>query len=486
MPTNFVPGTTITSSFLNSVDSNVAGSCNVFDYLTDAQIADVLAHTYIYDLAGSISIAYATAAVLHKQLRFPAGGYRIASTLTWDQSVDILGQSSEFTIFKKDVTSGDFDGIVIGGAGQQSIYSNFTLTTTGTVSTGVGIKVLGSARMVMDKITIDHQGSHGLWLYDSAITGRGVFSSYKNLSLNTNGGDGIRIEKHYASYFENLNLNGNTGYGFNLVQGNSHVGKAIICESNVAGGAYIDLAVANSLEIYGESNIGTDLSLSPNSTRTEVFMYHSGGVSDLSDEGTNSMIRDVGTFPMFSCPVISRIPRTTNTVGRDLYVIGGRSGPGTSGHIGGSLVLLGGDSAGDTLARGGTALLQGGEGVHGGRSGDVYVTGGVTTSGGAGYGDVFITNANYIAIDPGSASKYIDLGQSKSPVRIGGVTTISDSVGLDLQSLTQAMRLNRLTTTGINNLTVTSGQAMFAYNQTLGCPVFYDGVAWQKLSFTAM
>lgn len=460
------------------------GEVNAFSYMTAAEVTDTKSCGYGYDLTTKLTRAYAAANALKSPLYIPAGCYKITSSLAWNYSVDVRGASEEFTIINKYVSGGDFTGIAISAAAQQSKFSDFTVTTTGSVGTGDGIKATASARMLMDRITVQNQGGNGLYLYDSGVNGMGVFSNYRNLSLNFNGGDGVKVEKQYASYFENLNLNGNTGYGFDLVQGNSHIGKAIITESNTAGGAYIGTAVANSLEIYGESNTGVDLQITSSATRNEVLMYHSGGVADVSDEGVNSVIREIGTFPMISSPNISRIPRTTNTVGRDLRVAAGTAGPGSSGNLGGTLTESGGDAAGDTIARGGTHLSQGGDGVHGARGGDNYMVGGAGDAG-AGYGDIFLTNAKTISIDPAGTGSQLQLANSGSGIVVGATGTVIASVSMDFRSK-KAIQLPRMTTTEINALVTTDGEAMWVYNQTLHCPVFFDGTIWERVSFTAM
>ncbi len=484
--TNFVSGTTITSAWLNSVDSNAAGSCNIFDYLSDAQIADVLANTYTYDLAGAISIAYATAAVLHKQLRFPAGGYRIASTLTWNQSVDIIGQSSEFTIFKKDISGGDHIGILITGAGQQSRYQDFQLLCgTGTVDPTIdGIKVTASARMLMQRVQSTGHGRHGFAFIDTGVNGMGVFSRYLDLIANSNGADGVRMEYQYASRLSGLNSINNGGYGYYNTHGNSTQVTDLICENNTLGGSRTDTCVANIFQCYGEANTGADIQLTTNSVRNWVVAFHEDSVSDLSDEGTNNVVLDIGLYPIFSCPTIGRIPRTTNTGGRDLRVAGGTAGPGANGNPGGTLTLSGGDAAGGTICRGGNLISSGGEGVHGARGGDNYMVGGAGNAG-AGYGDVFLTNAKTISVDPAGSGSQLELANSGSPISVGGVGAVIPDVSMDFQSK-KCIQLPRMTTTEINALDTTDGEAMFAYNQTLHCPVFFDGTIWQKISFTAM
>lgn len=482
---NFVSGTTITSDWLNSIDTSASGSCSVFDYLTSAQVTDVLAYTYTNDLTSAINTAYAAAASLHKQLRFPAGGYRITSTLAWNQSVDIIGQSSEFTIIKKDTSGGDFIGILISGSAQQSRFQDFTLLCTGTVDPAIdGIKVTASARMLMQRLQSTGHGRHGFAFIDTGVNGMGVFSRYMDLVGNNNGGDAVRMEFQYASRLTGLNASGNGGYGYYNTHGNSTQATDLVCESNTLGGSRTDTCVANILQCYGEANTGADIQLTANSVRNWVVAYHEDAVSDMSDEGTNNVVLDIGLFPMFSCPTIGRIPRTSNTVGRDLRVAAGTAGPGAAGHAGGALTITSGDAAGGTIARGGTATLGAGEGVHGARGGDVNVVGGTGDSG-AGYGDIFITNAKMISVDPAGTGSQLELANSGSPISVAGSGAVIASVCMDFQSK-KAIQLPRMTTTEINALSTTDGEAMFAYNQTLHCPVFFDGTIWQRLSFTAM
>lgn len=453
------------------------GEVNAFSYMTAAEVADTKACGYSYDLTTKLTRGYAAANSLKAPFYIPAGCYKITSSLAWQYSVDVRGASQEFTIINKYVSGGDFDGIVISAAAQQSKFSDFRVTTTGSVGTGNGIKVTASARMLMDRITVDTQGGNGLYLYDSGVNGQGVFSNFRNLSLNSNVGDGLKVEKFYASYFENLNLNGNTGYGFDLVQGNSHIAKALVTESNVAGGAYIGLAVANSLEVYGEANTGVDLQISSSATRTEVLMYHSGGVSDVSDEGTNSIVREIGTFPMVSSPTIGRIPRTTNTTGRDLSVVAGLAGPGAAGHAGGVLALTGGGAAGNTIAAGGNVTITGGEGIAGGDGGAVNISGGTPQGAGA-IGGMSLTSTG-LTINSGASPITLN-NTGTGGIRVNRTDAIGASVAFDLQGVLKVLKLNSMTTTNRDALTAVEG--MVVENSTTHKLNFYNGSAWVEVT----
>lgn len=487
---DFAATPAITAGWLNSIDSSAAGSCSVFDYMTDAQVADVIARTYSLDVTAAINTAYAAAAVSSKQLRFPAGGYKITSTLNWNQSVDVIGLSMEHTVIRKDTTAAgaDFIGVHIYGAGQQSRYQDFTVAVTGAVNPAIdGLQVTASARMYMLRVQGTGHGRYGIAFIDTGVNGMGVFSRYQDLVTNLNGSDGLYMIYQYASRLTGLNSSQNGGYGYNNPHGNSVNATDIVCENNVLGGSNVDNCVANMFQLYGEANTGADIQLTSSSVRNFVIAFHEDAVSDLSDEGTNNVVLDIGLFPMFSCPNIGRIPRTANAQGRDLYVFAGTAGPGAVGHKGGKLTLQGGNAAGNTLARGNDVQTQGGDGIAGGQGGDNIMVGG-TGNGAGGYGNILLTNATEINVDPGATNRYLTLALTKGPIRVGGSNVQNASISMSFQSLNQFIQLPKMVNASVLALDTTNGQAMFGFNQTAGvlCPVFWDGAAWQKVSFTPM
>lgn len=463
------------------------GEVYLTDGMTSVQQATYLAAVTPDDLTSVYNAAYAACVSEHKQLSIPAGKGRITAGLAWNESVDVIGRSFEFCIVEKDVAGGDFVGITISGAAQQSRFADFRLTTAGTVATSDGILVTASARMRMERVQSDNHGGHGINLHDTGVNGMGVFSRYTDIVTNLNGKDGFHMDYQYASIIIGLNSSQNGGYGFNETQGNSTDAAGIVCENNVLGGSRADTCVGNIYRFYGESNTGADIILTGGSTRNYVITYHADAVTDESDEGTNNVVLDIGLFPMFSCPTISRIPRTTNTQGHDLLIKGGTAGPGATGHKGGKLTLEGGDANGNTISKGNDVQLSGGDGIVGGDGGDTIITGGLPNSTGA-YGTILVTNAKEIKVDSGTTTAYTTLNESKGPLRVGGTNASNPNIGFDLQSTTHFMKLNRAVNATIVAFDTTDGQAMFGFNQTAGklCPVFWDGTAWQKVSFTAM
>ncbi len=455
--------------------------CNFFDYLDAGEQNDVQTLGFSAIYTAQWRKGYTAAGLVNRRYVLNGGGILIDDTLELNLSVDVVGKNSEFVIIKKYVAGGDFDGMVITDAAQQSEFSNFRLTRTSGAGTSVGIKVVNSARMLMERITIDSMGGHALALIDTGVNGNGVFSNYRNLALNNNGGDALHIDKHYASYFENINMSGNTGWGLNVVQGNSHIGKAMFCENNIAGGAQIANSVASAFEIYGESNTGPDLSLTSASTRNKIFFFHGGGVSDLSDEGTNNIVEDIGIFPMISSPTIGRVPRTSNVVGRDLNIQAGLAGPGAAGHSGGVLTVSGGDANGGTIAAGGNLAIKGGEGVHNGDGGAVTIFGG-TGNGSGKLGGINI-EGNDITINAGDSPLTIQ-NVGDAGTRFGGTHAIGTSVAVDFQDDEKCVMLTRHTSA--QRLAMTGVRGMIGYDADLDKYFLRVGAGWVSIDTTVI
>jgi hypothetical protein len=300
-------------------------------------------------------------------MRMLSSKYLYTTKRVWDGSVDVLGEDSEFTILFK---SGNIDGFEISGVGQQSRYEDFTVQATGTLGTGRGGVVTAAAHLTMHRVSFTGHGSHGLHLSSSVDTG--YFAEYHNITSTSNGGDGVRVERHFAANWNGIDSRGNTGWGFNLLTPCAyHSGREVVCQQNVAGGAQI-AGQQNALELYGESNTGVDISLTATSVRNFVTNLHVDTYpADLQDAGTDNIILSVSGIGAITTPLLTRTKATTNVAGNSLSVFGGAAGTGATGRKGGKVSVQSGDADGNTLVDGEDLDLSGGAGATGGTYGRV-------------------------------------------------------------------------------------------------------------------
>jgi hypothetical protein len=347
--------------------------------VTPANFALKPGHLYRYgtnttpgttDMTTALNNCYAACkAAVRVPMIIPAESQRFTSKLTWDGSVDVIGESSEFSILKKD---GDFDGIEIDGGGQQSRYQDFFLDAVNDVA-GDGIRVLAAAHLTMDRVSVYNQAGHGIELAGSSDTG--FDCEYRNLSLVLNGGDGMRVgANHFASLFDNIDTRGNTGWGFKMLPlAAYHSGRLIVCQSNVAGGAEI-AGHTSDLGIYGESNTGTDIVLTTDSSNNKIDVLHVDSQADFDDLGTNNQGFSISASGVgYFAPSFFRPKRFTNAAGHSVTYGAGAAGDGASPFTGGTATLSGGDADGTGNADGGKAEMRGGSGTGTGREGDAII-----------------------------------------------------------------------------------------------------------------
>lgn len=323
------------------------------------------------DQTSILNSAYAVAAEARCPLRLPAWTIRFTSKLEWDQSVDVEGESFEFSVLRK---FGSFDGIEISGVGGQAHYRNFTVySTEASDTTGRGIVVSEASSLKMDRVYVRGHGSHGLHLDGAGPTG--FFARYSNIVATENGGDGVRVGSgHFAAMFDTVDSRGNTGWGFNLLASAAyHNAKAIVCQQNTAGGTQV-AGQQNVLELYGEANTGVDISLTAASVRNLITNYHVDTYpGDLVDAGTNNIILSVSGIPAMLAPTFTLPSSAAGVAGRQVAFAGAHAGTDGAAAAGGAALLTGGDAGGTGNANGGIAYVEGGPKVGTGRVGDVVI-----------------------------------------------------------------------------------------------------------------
>jgi len=75
--------------------------------------------------------------------------------------------------------------------------------------------------------------------------------------------------------------------------------------------------------------------------------------------------------------------------------------------------------------------------------------------------------------------------QNTGKTTIGEQAAAHASAMLDVRSTTMGFLMPRMTTAEINAI-ASPANGLQAYNTTLACPCFYDGIAWRKVSHTTM
>jgi hypothetical protein len=303
----------------------------------------------------------------------PAQTQKFTSKLTWDGSVDVIGESFEFSKLDK---VGNFDGIEIDGlaaAAAQTRYENFTVnSSSGADTAGKGIIVKGSHNK-FERVASTGHGSHGWSLEGGSDTG--LFNSYFNIISSSNGGDGVNVNAfHFHAFFNGVDARGNTGVGFRMAAVSAyHVGH-ITCQQNTGGGAII-AGSTNALWIYAEANTGVDVTLTVDSVNNFIGLQHVDTQADFVDLGTGNhgpAITAAGVA--YFAATFGRPKRMTNVVGVDVSFSGGHAGAGATARQGGAALVAGGNADGTSGdANGGTVELRGGNGVNAGIEGNLII-----------------------------------------------------------------------------------------------------------------
>lgn len=384
----------------------------------------------VTDDSTALETAYAAAASARVPMVLSDSHYLFTRKQVWDQEVDVIGRNPNSCKLIKD---GNFDGIEISGAAQESRFEDFSvLGASG--NGGRGIVVLAAAHSAMRRVKIINHCGHGLHLTAGAPIG--FCAEYSNLTISGNGGDGVRVENHWNSFFYNIDSRSNAGHGFNLVQGDYHTGNQIVCQHNGGDGFKISALQNTFLNVYGEGNAYADLHLTSGTRRNMVLILGSEGNTKIVDLGPDNTVLDTAVFGTLSVPDISRLRRTTNVNGLPLTIHGGRSGEGPNPTKGGSVTIYGGESRGTGNMAGGEVYVDGGDGSGSGGVGTVHLQ----TTGNGG-------------------------------VVIGSSNAAGPSVGLQFDSATRVLRLPRLSTAQRDALTPSDG--MLIFNTSSGRPQFY-------------
>lgn len=422
-----------------TVQTKLRERISAFDFMTSAQVTDVIANTAVTNLAAAIDVtiplqnAYAAANAAHVDLYLPQGGYKITSLLTWGHAVNVYGVGTNYTIIVK---SGAGSAISVTSGGGQVTYKDFAIYGDTTDSDGLNLVGLSYARF--ENLFIYNHGGNGIYVDATAS------NSFANILINvicsTNGSDGISMNGTGAGGVSNVwkfidvHCTSNTGTGFRqfgAADEGYHTGN-MTCENNAGGGLRLE-GIGSSFVAYLENNTGFDLQLQ--GTATNNFITAIASNLAYQDKGTGNYVLTMGSSidgPSFHGSTFGA-PRqtTTGTAGK------GASFSSGAGELSGGLLQLFAGAATAGNAAGGDVYVYGGAPAGSGNTGVVYLQPTGTTGG-----------------VPG-----VIYGQTSAPVS-------SDNISFYLGSVTQVPMAPRLTNT--NEAALTAKAGMFFFNTTTG------------------
>jgi hypothetical protein len=188
---------------------------SVFDFMTAAQITAVKTNNYTGLTANEVSLACQAAltAAAGKTCYFPAGVYRITSTLSYNPTpstilggfagagIRITGDGMLRTFFDNRVANApmiDIDSANHGGSYQASMAArleNFCIYNVTSPANSVGIRMLNSYQVVMDHLYIKGMTSHGIEMQNGLYIDDGWnMCVLRNMWIDTCAGWGIKAD----------------------------------------------------------------------------------------------------------------------------------------------------------------------------------------------------------------------------------------------------------------------------------------------------
>lgn len=199
---------------------------DVFDFLTDAQIADVEAGTSLLDVSAGVQAAINAAN--GRPIRVRAGKYRINTALSYNTSgtspgLKLIGDGSGKTIFDNRVASNAM--LSLNGSGTPNQYAigtkleGFTILSGAVVASSVGIDLRSQWWMTWNDIVIDGLSSHNVRLTnDNSDSDASAYWEIKNSNFkNSTGGWGFFMPNPTLGtiattsiVFDNVQVTGNS------------------------------------------------------------------------------------------------------------------------------------------------------------------------------------------------------------------------------------------------------------------------------------
>jgi hypothetical protein len=308
-----------------------------------------------------------------------AGTRRTASTLVWDQKVNITGNNRELCVIAAD---GNFDVIRIVDDGNECRFEEFRVARLS--GAGKGIDIVLGHRIRLARIDIAGDQLNPVMRHTIGIDHHaGNHGTYEDLRIFFNMSDGFRMQSFTGSpssescngnRFGNIDSRNNGGWGFNNIVGDSNVFTMLSTQNNTSGGARINDLRNAIVGLYSEGNAGPDLQLTSSSIRNYVVVVNADSQADIDDRGTNNFILDLAQFATLSVPQLVPIsPAVAAAPGKDMSISSG--GPNTSGGAAGSgrLFIETANAGGSGSANAGDVIIRFGTGVGSGVSGGLRI-----------------------------------------------------------------------------------------------------------------
>lgn len=218
---------------------------------------DVRAYgTYTTDIGNSINLALAALPATGGKIILPASATAFPQTtaISITKPCELVGMGRGASVIEK---TANIVGITINTSTGRVLLEDFTFDSDGSDAGKNGITITEFRRGVISRVAVLNQSNHGIEFL------KGNLSSFRDLQLVTNGGDGIKVNASdtncNACVFSNIDGTSNTGWGFNLNAGNENWCIGITCQTN-GNGIRIN-GYGNTLYGYAENNTGEQIEL---------------------------------------------------------------------------------------------------------------------------------------------------------------------------------------------------------------------------------
>ena len=274
---------------------------NALDYLSDAQIADVVAKTGSVDVSAGIQAAIDAAEARKVPIYFPAGTYYMTSGITVQQKeVHIIGEGSESTILDFNVSSGvaldcGYDG---GGTFWGWTIRDIQLKGNASGAETNLLKVNYPLNGKMERVKVDFANNVGVRL------GRPQNFVIHASEIRNSDARGLIVENDFISgqgpqlfVLDNSTIkdNGTTdgGYQIAFLNGAEHViSNCIIEGSTSAANVFLgtDLCKITNCSFEGGTGLGSHIQIGSTVgpiTASNCFIGHNN--FNASDAGTQSI-----------------------------------------------------------------------------------------------------------------------------------------------------------------------------------------------------
>lgn len=227
-------------SLTKATYSMISGAClNVFDYMTQSEIADVVAGLLTIDVTSKLQAAFDDATASSKAVYIPSGKYKTIQTLDLTKSITVFGEGMWKSLI---VCSGAGVGLKITPPTDRSANTGYNLHDFGIEPAAAGggtygIEIVLGVNAFFSNSEIWHVyvgnfGDYGLRLDNSVNNLDGFFTSTfrRNWFHNGVNGDNIGDSLTFAENTVTGTLANKPGF---LLKGKSGARQVIIRENNV-------------------------------------------------------------------------------------------------------------------------------------------------------------------------------------------------------------------------------------------------------------